>query len=123
MQLKTHILSFTPGCKSKKLKSYDRNTISKNNEKHKKFEHKMASPEKLQKYRYNFLAFTCLYRHVLIHVFFKFFQKVYCGHEYTVNNLKYALHVEPNNKDAQDRFAWAKVSHNRINCPILGQEH
>ncbi|XP_072028871.1 hydroxyacylglutathione hydrolase, mitochondrial-like isoform X1 [Amphiura filiformis] len=34
--------------------------------------------------------------------------KVYCGHEYTVSNLTYALHVEPNNKDAQDRFAWAK---------------
>ena len=24
---------------------------------------------------------------------------IYCGHEYTINNLKFALHVDPNNKD------------------------
>lgn len=34
--------------------------------------------------------------------------KVYCGHEYTVNNLKYALHVEPDNKEIQQRMEWAK---------------
>ncbi|XP_064647645.1 hydroxyacylglutathione hydrolase, mitochondrial-like [Lineus longissimus] len=33
--------------------------------------------------------------------------QVFCGHEYTVNNLKYALHVEPQNKAVQDRMAWA----------------
>ena len=38
-----------------------------------------------------------------------FLQNVYCGHEYTVNNLKYALHVEPENKDIQDKIQWAKV--------------
>ena len=52
--IKAHILSSTPGHKSK---SYDRNTVSKNNEKTNKLEHKMASPEKLQKCRYDFLAF------------------------------------------------------------------
>ena len=46
---KTHILSFTPGHKPKNLQSDDRNTISENNEKQRKFEHKMASPEKSQK--------------------------------------------------------------------------
>eukprot|EP00795_Rhopilema_esculentum_P009459 gene9459-17185_t len=33
---------------------------------------------------------------------------VYCGHEYTVSNLKYALHVEPGNQDIIDKLAWAK---------------
>lgn len=39
-----------------------------------------------------------------------FFQKVYCGHEYTINNLKFARHVEPNNAAVQEKLAWAKVS-------------
>lgn len=30
--------------------------------------------------------------------------KVYFGHEYTVNNLKFALHVEPDNKAAQAKL-------------------
>jgi hydroxyacylglutathione hydrolase len=30
---------------------------------------------------------------------------IYCGHEYTENNLKFALKVEPLNKDIQDRLA------------------
>ncbi|XP_071813335.1 hydroxyacylglutathione hydrolase, mitochondrial-like [Apostichopus japonicus] len=34
--------------------------------------------------------------------------KVYCGHEYTVNNLKYALYVEPKNPDIQQRMKWAQ---------------
>eukprot|EP00112_Aurelia_sp_Birch-Aquarium-sp1_P017953 Seg4218.4 transcript_id=Seg4218.4/GoldUCD/mRNA.D3Y31 product="Hydroxyacylglutathione hydrolase mitochondrial" protein_id=Seg4218.4/GoldUCD/D3Y31 len=33
---------------------------------------------------------------------------VYCGHEYTISNLKYALHVEPENQDIQEKLAWAK---------------
>ena len=37
--------------KSKYLQPYDRNTISKNNEKQRKLEHKMASHQKLQKCR------------------------------------------------------------------------
>ncbi len=34
---------------------------------------------------------------------------VYCGHEYTLSNLRYALAVEPNNIALQDKMAWAKV--------------
>jgi hydroxyacylglutathione hydrolase len=34
--------------------------------------------------------------------------RVYCGHEYTVNNLRFALHVEPNNKSMQDKMSWAQ---------------
>ena len=37
-------------------------------------------------------------------------QRVYCGHEYTINNLKYARHVEPSNTAVQEKLAWAKVS-------------
>lgn len=39
-----------------------------------------------------------------------FLQKVYCGHEYTINNLKFARHVEPSNAAIQEKLAWAKVS-------------
>ncbi|XP_022306808.2 hydroxyacylglutathione hydrolase, mitochondrial-like isoform X1 [Crassostrea virginica] len=34
--------------------------------------------------------------------------RVFCGHEYTVNNLKYALHVEPDNAALKKKFEWAK---------------
>uniref|UniRef100_A0A9J7X3K2 Hydroxyacylglutathione hydrolase, mitochondrial n=1 Tax=Cyprinus carpio carpio TaxID=630221 RepID=A0A9J7X3K2_CYPCA len=34
--------------------------------------------------------------------------RVYCGHEYTINNLKFARHVEPNNEVIQKKLAWAK---------------
>lgn len=34
--------------------------------------------------------------------------KVYCGHEYTVSNLKYALHVEPDNASIQEKLKWAQ---------------
>lgn len=33
--------------------------------------------------------------------------RVYCGHEYTVNNLKYALHVEPLNESILSKIKWA----------------
>ena len=33
---------------------------------------------------------------------------VYCGHEYTVKNLQFALAVEPKNKAAQDKIMWAQ---------------
>lgn len=36
-----------------------------------------------------------------------FLQKVYCGHEYTISNLKFCLHVEPNNQAVKDRMDWA----------------
>ena len=38
---------------------------------------------------------------------------MFCGHEYSVNNLLYALKVEPNNQDAQEKLAWAQ--HQRKN--------
>lgn len=33
--------------------------------------------------------------------------KVYCGHEYTENNLKFAIHVEPNNEAIHQKLEWA----------------
>jgi len=44
---------------------------------------------------------------------------VYCGHEYTVANLQFALHVEPNNIDAQKRLKIAEIdrSHNKPTIP------
>lgn len=33
---------------------------------------------------------------------------VYCGHEYTVSNLQFAQHVEPNNQDIKNKLTWAK---------------
>ena len=35
--------------------------------------------------------------------------QVYCGHEYTVKNLKFAATVEPNNVAVADKLAWAKT--------------
>ena len=37
------------------------------------------------------------------------FQQVYCGHEYTVNNLVYAQHVEPDSTAVCEKLQWAKV--------------
>lgn len=34
--------------------------------------------------------------------------KVYCGHEYTVKNLKFALTIEPNNIDSKEKLDWAE---------------
>ncbi|XP_076433670.1 hydroxyacylglutathione hydrolase, mitochondrial isoform X2 [Peromyscus maniculatus bairdii] len=39
---------------------------------------------------------------------FHSWSKVYCGHEYTINNLKFARHVEPSNAAIQEKLAWAK---------------
>ena len=33
--------------------------------------------------------------------------KVFCGHEYTVQNLKFCKHVEPNNSDILKKIDWA----------------
>ncbi|MCB9727101.1 MAG: hydroxyacylglutathione hydrolase [Deltaproteobacteria bacterium] len=35
--------------------------------------------------------------------------RVWCGHEYTVANLRYALHAEPDNAAARERLAWAEA--------------
>jgi hydroxyacylglutathione hydrolase len=34
--------------------------------------------------------------------------KVYCGHEYTVQNLKFAKKVDPNNPAVEEKFKWAQ---------------
>lgn len=34
--------------------------------------------------------------------------EVYCGHEYTANNLLFAAHVEPENEVIRDKLIWAK---------------
>nr|CAD2172195.1 unnamed protein product [Meloidogyne enterolobii] len=34
--------------------------------------------------------------------------KVYCGHEYTIKNLEFALSVEPNNPNILSKLEWAK---------------
>lgn len=33
--------------------------------------------------------------------------RVYCGHEYTESNLRFAAHVEPDNEDVKKKLAWA----------------
>lgn len=33
---------------------------------------------------------------------------VYCGHEYTLQNLAFAKHVEPNNQEIVKKIEWAK---------------
>ncbi|XP_018416710.1 PREDICTED: hydroxyacylglutathione hydrolase, mitochondrial-like [Nanorana parkeri] len=38
--------------------------------------------------------------------------RVYCGHEYTINNLKFARHVEPNNEQIKQKLSWAKETYN-----------
>jgi len=34
--------------------------------------------------------------------------KVYCGHEYTLNNLKFALSVDPDNEALREKLQWAQ---------------
>jgi hydroxyacylglutathione hydrolase len=39
--------------------------------------------------------------------------RVYCGHEYTVNNLRFACSVEPENREAEAKLARAKALRER----------
>lgn len=39
-------------------------------------------------------------------------KKVYCGHEYTVQNLKFSLHVEPDNEATKAKLKWAEQKRN-----------
>lgn len=51
--------------------------------------------------------------------------KVYCGHEYTVTNLKFALTVEPQNLDVKSKLDWAsnKVAKREPTVPsTIGEE-
>ena len=34
--------------------------------------------------------------------------KIYCGHEYTVTNLNFALSLEPGNVKLQEKLRWAE---------------
>jgi len=43
---------------------------------------------------------------------------VYCGHEYTVKNLMFALHVEPSNTHIHEKLEWAKSRRER-NLPTI----
>jgi len=38
---------------------------------------------------------------------------VYCGHEYTVKNLKFAATVEPKSTAVADKLAWAKAQRDK----------
>ena len=46
---------------------------------------------------------------IIINITHYSLQLVFCGHEYTVKNLMYAQHVEPQNKAISDKIEWAKV--------------
>lgn len=51
--------------------------------------------------------------------------KIYCGHEYTINNLKFALSVEPDNKEALKKLKMIeeKLKKNEPSVPsTIGEE-
>uniref|UniRef100_A0A069DYH6 hydroxyacylglutathione hydrolase n=1 Tax=Panstrongylus megistus TaxID=65343 RepID=A0A069DYH6_9HEMI len=39
--------------------------------------------------------------------------QVYCGHEYTTTNLKFAKTLEPNNSDVTEKLNWAEATRNQ----------
>lgn len=43
---------------------------------------------------------------------------MFCGHEYTVNNLKFASLVEPNNGNIKNKLKWA-LEKREINEPTV----
>lgn len=49
--------------------------------------------------------------------------QIYCGHEYTLSNIKFALHVEPKNQQLQKRFEAVKQlrSQNKPTVPSTMQ--
>ena len=42
----------------------------------------------------------------------KFFQKVYCGHEYSIQNLTFGNHVEPENEAIRAKLDWCQSMRN-----------
>lgn len=44
--------------------------------------------------------------------------KVYCTHEYTLSNLKFALSVEPNNSTLKQYFNWVKTQRESDLCTL-----
>lgn len=51
--------------------------------------------------------------------------RVFCGHEYTVNNLRFAVHAEPDNKAAIEKLERAKAMRERGEATVgttIGEE-
>lgn len=51
--------------------------------------------------------------------------RVFCGHEYTVGNLKFAQHVEPNNIDVKEKMSWAQNKRTKMEPTVpstIGEE-
>ena len=44
--------------------------------------------------------------------------QVFCGHEYTVSNLRYAQHAEPDNVNITKKLEWALLQRSN-NCPTI----
>jgi len=38
--------------------------------------------------------------------------KVFCGHEYSLQNLRFGLHVEPDNQSIKDKIEWCNEMRN-----------
>lgn len=53
--------------------------------------------------------------HALINVLSKLPDKtkVYCGHEYSVSSLAFALHTQPDNQSCKDKLSWAKAQRDK----------
>jgi hydroxyacylglutathione hydrolase len=52
--------------------------------------------------------------------------RVYCGHEYTVSNLRFALSVEPDNAAVRTKLAWAEAQRAAGESTVpstIAQEH
>jgi len=56
---------------------------------------------------YVYMCTLCL--SIFYNIICYFLQRVFCGHEYTIQNLKYAQHVEPSNPDIAAKLDWAQV--------------
>ncbi|CAO3698857.1 unnamed protein product [Rhizopus stolonifer] len=48
--------------------------------------------------------------------------QVYFGHEYTRSNLKFAAHVEPDNKDIQEKIQWAQENECTTPSTLLNEK-
>jgi hydroxyacylglutathione hydrolase len=44
--------------------------------------------------------------------------RVYCGHEYAIQNLKFAVHVEPDNEDLKAKVEWTKEARAKGNPSV-----
>ncbi|XP_011494383.1 PREDICTED: hydroxyacylglutathione hydrolase, mitochondrial [Ceratosolen solmsi marchali] len=40
--------------------------------------------------------------------------QIYCGHEYTVENLKFGIHVEPDNESSKEKLIWASKQQKQL---------